>query len=119
MYANTDLPMEWSHQPKDPSGKSQTCAFVDVNSYSQEFKDATQRFTETMDGSFSKFTIIRVQRVQNPQEYYRYLGLKASWQSTGRVIHEKELFHGTKLESISAICSSGFNRNFAAEANGT
>ena len=117
MYVGTDLPMEWSVQPLDQAGKPLTCAFLDVNEYSQEFKDATQRFTETMGGS--KFTIVRVQRIQNPQEYYRYLGLKATWQSTGRIMHERELFHGTKVESISAICASGFNRNFAADANGT
>ena len=34
------------------------------------------------------------------------------------VIKEKELFHGTKLESIESICAHGFNRSFAAEANG-
>ena len=116
MYVDTDLPPEWSlSQPTDQAGKPLTCAFVDVSKSSSEFTKATQRFEETMSGNF---TIIRVQRVQNPQEYYRYLGLKATWQSTGRIMHEKELFHGTKAENIKAVCSSGFNRNFAADANG-
>lgn len=119
MSCITDLPMEWSPQPQDQGGNPQICAFIDVDNFSQEFQEATRRFRETMGSSYSKLTITRVQRVQNAQEYYRYLGLKATWQSTGRNMREKELFHGTRVDSISAICSSGFNRSFAAEANGT
>lgn len=118
LYVDTDLPIEWSPQPRDDSGNLMICAFVDVNNLSQEYSNATKKFEETMHVN-TKFTIIRVQRVQNPQEYYRYLGLKATWQSAGQIMQEKELFHGTKAESISAICASGFNRIFAAEANGT
>ena len=76
----TDMPVEWSVQPLDHAGKSLTCAFVKVNRHTQEFRDATKNFGKTMT---SNFHIVTVQRVQNPQEYCRYLGLKATWQSSG------------------------------------
>ena len=110
------MPGEWSVQPLDQAGKPLTCAFVKVNRHTQEFRDATKNFGKTMT---SNFHIITVQRVQNPQEYCRYLGLKATWQSSGRYMIEKELFHGTKRDSISPICATGFNRIFAADVHGT
>ena len=96
---------------------SQTTLHVSIGSaralqggcLTQEFKDATKNFGETMTSSFH---IIMVQWVQNPQEYCRYLGLKATWQSSGRYMNQKVL--RTKMESISPICATGFNGIFAA-----
>ena len=66
-----------------------------------------------------KVSIIKVQRVQNPGEYMRNQRLKTSWQTTHAMdVTERVLFHGNKRENIDIICATGFNRIFAADANG-
>ncbi len=68
-----------------------------------------------------KTTIVSLQRIQNPGEYSKHMILKHSLESGMPVgaIKEKEVFHGTKQESIRFICSQGgFNRGLAADANG-
>ena len=113
MHIIPDLPSEWSPQP---SGT--VLHLENVSSASPEYTQATKRFLETLEGA--KCTIVSVKRIQNPGEYLKYMGLKASFEAIFKkgVIKEKELFHGTKLESIESICAHGFNRSFAAEANG-
>ena len=92
--------------------------FESINATSNEYVQATRRFFETKGDS--NYEIVKLQRIQNPSEYTRYQTLKKTWvmlHGQGSVM-EKDLFHGTKKESIDPICSTGFNRGFAADANG-
>uniref|UniRef100_A0A1X7SHA1 Poly [ADP-ribose] polymerase n=1 Tax=Amphimedon queenslandica TaxID=400682 RepID=A0A1X7SHA1_AMPQE len=91
-------------------------SFFDVNELSDEYTAATKRFNETIG---SNVIITRVQRIQNPSEYARYLSLRNTWRMLhGKgSVHEKELFHGTKRDKIEPICSTGFNRGYAADSN--
>ncbi len=114
-----ELPPEWSPQPCDSQGIPKIVYFETIQKHDPEYARATQRFLETLDNV--PCTIESVKRVQNPGEYSRYQSLKSSWESIhGRsgVIKEKELFHGTKEESVNLICAQGFNRIFAADNNG-
>ena len=88
--------------------------YFEVPLHSSEYHEATYRFFETLGSN--KCNIIKVQRVQNPSEYTRYQSLKTSWRSQKPI--ERDLFHGSKKESISSICANGFNRGYAADANG-
>ena len=114
------LPSSWTAQPTDDKGNPKVCAYVDVMEGTTEYTEATQHFKQTLEKSKDKVTISRVKRIQNPGEYMRYEALKTSWrQTTGADVKEEMLFHGTKKESLDLICQTGFNRIFAAEANGT
>ena len=92
-------------------------SFYDVPDNSDEYAKATKRFNDTIG---NKVMITEVQRIQNPAEYTRYQSLKNTWtmlHGQGSV-SEKELFHGTKRDKIEPICSTGFNRGYAADSNG-
>lgn len=109
----TDYPETWdlSNIGKD------VVTFFDVDELSTEYTSATKRFNETIG---SNVIITRVQRIQNPSEYARYQSLKKTWRMLhGKgSVHEKELFHGTKRDKVEPICSTGFNRGYAADSNG-
>lgn len=113
-----DPPPEWCQQPCDQHGKKHILHLEPIPESSVEYKKATGRFQDTLGNL--KHSIQSVQRIQNPGEYARYMTLKQTWESMhaqGKV-REREVFHGTKQASIMLICSQGFNRNFAADANG-
>ena len=94
-----------------------TCHLYEVPEGTDEFTDATKEFCEKMGPL--KFTIAKVQRVQNPNIYACYDALRrALRRKYGKAVVERRLFHGTKPASIEAITHQGFNRNFAADANG-
>ena len=93
------------------------CAYIEVAEGTPEYDEATHRFKQTL-GSY-KVTIVKVQRVQNPGEYRRYEAIKASWrQNAEGNVKEETVFYGTKKANIEPISKTGFNRIFAAEANG-
>lgn len=117
-YTVLELPLEWEPHPCDSQGNTKLVHFVTLSEFSPEYALATQGFHKTLGNL--KCSIHSVKRVQNPGEYSRYLSLKLSWESTlGQgVVKEREVFHGTKEESLVSICSQGFNRIFAADNNG-
>ena len=54
--------------------------------------------------------IIKIERVQNPRLYKAFLVKK---QSMDGGENEKQLFHGTKSDSIVSINTNNFSRSFA------
>lgn len=82
----------------------------------QEYQDATKEFEDTLK---QEHTIVEVKRVQNRNEYAKHIALdKAISRKHGKPAVTKRLFHGSKQESLELIAFQGFNRNFAAAANG-
>ena len=83
-----------------------------------EFQEAVKEFEQTMTGL--RYTIVGVKRVQNPNEYVRHCAFRVGLQQKyGKPkVEERHLFHGTREDSIYAIAVQGFNRSFAADANG-
>ena len=108
----------WENQPNDSKGGIKVLHYVSVPVYSPEYDIATKRLLETM--GTAKHDIVSIKRVQNPAEYTRYMSLKATWDTLygPGVVKERELFHGTKKDNVDPVCSTGFNRNYAAEENG-
>ena len=84
----------------------------------QEYQDATKEFEDTVKPHYN-VTIVEVKRVQNRNEYAKHIALEqAINRKHGKPVVPKRLFHGSKQESLELIAVQGFNRNFAADANG-
>ena len=108
-----DFPRDWDYDAM----MSKVVHYADISTKSSEYKKATALFLETLGESCHNYEIVKVHRIQNLGEYTRYQSVKRTWLRYGNV-KEKELFHGTKKDNIESICSTGFNRSFAAESNG-
>lgn len=112
-----DPPSQWCPQPIDANGVV-VVHFEPIAPSTAEYSRATKKFEDTCGSQ--KRDIVSVKRIQNLGEYARFVTFKSTLERTlghGKVV-EKEVFHGTKMASINPICSQGFNRNFAADANG-
>ena len=82
-----------------------------------EYECAVKEFRETMYGK--KFSIVMLERVQNVNEYSKYCAfLDVLRRKYNGDVLMKQLFHGTSPNSVDAIAHQGFNRIFAADANG-
>ena len=111
-----DFPDTWEPQPEE-GGRPKPCHMFVVTAGTAEFQEAVKEFEQTMAGL--KYTIVDVKRVQNPNEYVRHCAFRAALQQKyGKKVEERHLFHGTREDSINAIAVQGFNRIFAADANG-
>ena len=111
-----DFPDTWEPQPEE-GGRPIPCHMFVVTAGTAEFQGAVKEFEQTMAGF--KYTIVDVRRVQNPNEYVRHCAFRAALQQKyGKKVEERHLFHGTREDSINAIAVQGFNRIFAADANG-
>ncbi len=92
---------------------------IEVESGTPEYVEAVKEFEESLTKGGVKYSIKKVERIENIIEYAKHVALKESI----RVKHKKEplvkrLFHGSRQESLVPIAVRGFNRNFAADANG-
>lgn len=81
-----------------------------------EYQDAVKEFEATIN---KQHTIVEVKRVQNRNEYAKHIAfLDTIAIKHGTPVDRRRLFHGSKQESLELIAHQGFNRNFAAAANG-
>ncbi len=104
------------------SGKrdQEPMTMIEVYSGTPEYVEAVKEFEESLTKRGVKYSIEKVGRIENMIEYAKHVALKDSI----KVKHKKEplvkrLFHGSKQENLELIAVRGFNRNFAADANGT
>ncbi|KAM3917236.1 LOW QUALITY PROTEIN: protein mono-ADP-ribosyltransferase PARP14-like [Leptodactylus fuscus] len=97
------LPDHW--QPMNNSAVME----VDVTAGSPEYSQVQQLFAQTCGSR-----IVKIQRVQNKDLWLNYQIKKQSIDSrNGTTSNEKQLFHGTDLQSIQHINQNGFNRSYA------
>ena len=89
----------------------------DVAETSQEYQDALRDFHATIN---QKVTVLSLRRIQNPGLYTKHLTLQDTLCGKHKMnkVPVKQLFHGSKEESVKFIATQGFNRSLAAEANG-
>ena len=115
-YTTADLPPYWQPLPVE-KGEKKACHLFKVSSNTKEYENAVKEFRQTMYGI--KFTVVSLERIQNFDEYSKHCAfldvLKRKYNGDVLV---KRLFHGTSLLSVEAIAHQGFNRIFAADANG-
>lgn len=110
-YAGVPLPLEWSVQPKDSSGKEKDVHLVQLNPIIQatEYNKVADEIKKT-----ASITITKIERVQNPGLYRAYVVRKDQMdQKKGG--NEKFLFHGTAQGSVSSINKFGFNRSYCGK----
>ncbi|KAG9469304.1 hypothetical protein GDO78_020875 [Eleutherodactylus coqui] len=93
---------------------------VDILPASTEYSQVKQLFAQTCQS-----TILKIQRVQNKDLWLNYQIKRQSIDAkNGAMTNEKQLFHGTDVNSIQHINHNGFNRSYAgkhmaAYGNGT
>ena len=110
-----NLPDTWA--PQD--GKASGMHMFDVPEGSQEYQDALLRFRETINQP-AAVTIISLKRVQNPNLYQLHSALENAIYNkySKEKVDVRQLFHGSKEDSIKYIATQGFNRSLAADSNG-
>ena len=91
----------------------------DVPPGTQEYCESVKEFEECLNKHNWNFTIEKLQRIQNRIEYSKHVTLRDSVQEKHhKKALVKRLFHGSNKDSLQLIAFQGFNRNFAADANG-
>ena len=113
---HAEFPATWE-TPK--TGKRETMTMIEVHEGTQEYTQAVKEFEESLSKRNIKFSVRKVQRIENRTEYSKHMAL----QEILCFRHKKKplvkrLFHGSGLESLQLIAVQGFNRNFAADVNG-
>lgn len=88
-----------------------------VTSDTEEYQSAVKEFKDTMYGM--EYSILSLHRIQNSNEYTKHSSfLEVLKERYHGQVQLKRLFHGTSASSVQAIAHQGFNRIFAADANG-
>ncbi|XP_015284501.1 PREDICTED: poly [ADP-ribose] polymerase 14-like [Gekko japonicus] len=111
----TAVPEEWVDM------QQKRVIAVELNPGMKEYQDVQQMFSQTCQ----KFTIEKIERIQNPFYWQAYQIKKQEMDAkNGTTNNEKRLFHGTASSSLTLINNSGFNRSYAgihaaAYGNGT
>ncbi len=118
LHLCADFPPTWE-TPHSTGGKREPMTRIEVDSGTPEYIEAVKEFEESLRKGGVKYSIEKVERIENITEYAKHVALKDSI----RVKHKKDplvkrLFHGSKKDSTVPIAVQGFNRNFAADANG-
>ena len=116
LHLPTEFPDTWEPQPIE-HGQEKTCHMFTVSVDSNEYQRVLKEFKATMYGM--DYKIIGLERIQNPNEYVKHHSfLQVLRNKYGGQVVQKHLFHGTVVKSVDAIAHQGFNRIFAADANG-
>lgn len=100
------IPLHWSNM-----NQQNFCMEV-LPSHHQEYQDVANQFKQ----SCSNFTIIKIKRIQNLDLWDTYQIRKEIMDAkNGNIINEKQLFHGTDVDSVPYINRNGFNRSYAGK----
>ena len=75
---------------------------------SSEYQSVLSKFQTTAWGMH----IQKIERIQNPHLYKQYVVRKQKMDKDNGGNNERQLFHGTNAQNISAINTQGFNRSF-------
>lgn len=105
------LPPEWDPQPRDESGKEEVVHLVSLAQGTQEYETVRKMFHLSM-GMREKASITNIERIQNPSMFHSYMVRKSIMdEKNGTLENERQLFHGTKPDSVKFINAQGFNRS--------
>ena len=96
------VPSNWTLQPTN-----QLVQLVPLTPSTQEYLEVQNHFV-AQGGNASK--LYKVERIQNPQLYSRYLAFKKSMRGQ---VNEMRLFHGTDAANVDSINAHNFSRSFA------
>ncbi len=119
MYQQYLVCPDYPHTWETPRSGKKPLIMLEVQKGTQEYIDAVKEFEESLTKNKIKVSIEKIERIEKKTEYGKHMAL----QKAIRDKHKKEpevrrLFHGSKQESLKLIAFQGFNRIFAADANG-
>ncbi|XP_069840936.1 protein mono-ADP-ribosyltransferase PARP14-like [Dendropsophus ebraccatus] len=103
-HENTlDLPTYWNSMDKTQ------LKVVSVDARSQEYSEVHAQFAKTC-----QMKVIKIERIQNVHLYQNYQIKKQSINTkNGTTDNEKQLFHGTDVNTVQSVNSNGFNRSYS------
>ena len=85
---------------------------VPLDTHSKEYENVSNIFYLTAK---QKPTITRIDRLQNPYLFRRYMLRKQKMDKDNGRNNERQLFHGTSSDRTININTQGFNRSFSGE----
>ncbi|KAJ7351802.1 hypothetical protein OS493_035527 [Desmophyllum pertusum] len=103
---DVSLPETWSPMTSDE------VQAVPLNTHSKEYENVSNIFYRTAK---QKPTITRIDRVQNPFLFRRYMVRKQKMDKDNGRNNVRQLFHGTSSDRTMKINAHGFNRSFSGE----
>lgn len=104
--AEVEIPSHWSDM------KQQNICVVDLPSNHQEYIAVANQFNKTC----SAFVIEKIERIQNIELWNSYQIKKKTMDAkNSNIINEKQLFHGTDVDSVPYVNRNGFNRSYAGK----
>ena len=107
------LPDVWDPRPHDEDDKEETVYLASLPEESKEYKRVQEKFLKSLHKTVN---IIKIERIQNPLLHSLYMMRKQSMdEKNGSLENERELFHGTKYESVKSINMKGFSRSFCGQ----
>ncbi|XP_049641822.1 protein mono-ADP-ribosyltransferase PARP14-like [Suncus etruscus] len=104
--AEVEIPSHWSDM------QQQNICVVDLPSNHQEYIAVANKFNQTC----SAFVIEKIERIQNIDLWNSYQMKKKTMDAkNSNIINEKQLFHGTDVDSVPYVNRNGFNRSYAGK----
>ncbi|NXT35898.1 PAR12 polymerase, partial [Pelecanoides urinatrix] len=89
---------------------------VEISNTTSEYNRIKQLFLQTM----KSYNIIKIKRIQNPSlwKVFQWQKEQMKRENGGKEVHERLLFHGTKISFVEAICVHNFDWRICG-CNGT
>jgi len=109
VFCLAEFPATWG----DDVNKNPQPKLVQLNTSDSEYNEVKKGFEQTASG----FTIVKIERVQNPTLYAQYEARKRLMDQTNPVgnTNERRLYHGCGPEVVQNIYHGGFNRSFCGK----
>ncbi|XP_070541078.1 protein mono-ADP-ribosyltransferase PARP14-like isoform X2 [Ptychodera flava] len=110
--AGVPLPSNWVDMTQHGNFRKET-----LDPKTTEYQGVEQAFKQTLQPGYNLTKIVRIERLQNIQQYRQYVILKQTLDAKNRkgTKNEKTLYHGTSADSVDKISKKGFNRSFAGK----
>ncbi|XP_077623737.1 protein mono-ADP-ribosyltransferase PARP14 isoform X2 [Crocuta crocuta] len=106
MKSEVGIPEHWSDM------KQQDVCVVELQPGHAEYDTVARKFKETC----LNFYIEKIERIQNPDLWNSYQTKKKAIDAkNGHKNNEKQLFHGTDVDSVPYVNRNGFNRSYAGK----
>ncbi|XP_029795296.1 protein mono-ADP-ribosyltransferase PARP14 isoform X2 [Suricata suricatta] len=106
MKSEAGIPKHWSDM------KQQDVCVVELQPGHAEYDTVASKFNQTC----SHFYIEKIERIQNPDLWNSYQTKKKAMDAkNGHKNNEKQLFHGTDVDSVPHVNRNGFNRSYAGK----
>ncbi|XP_053076913.1 protein mono-ADP-ribosyltransferase PARP14 isoform X5 [Acinonyx jubatus] len=106
MKSEVGIPEHWSDM------KQQDVCVVELQPGHAEYATVASKFNQTC----SHFYIEKIERIQNPDLWNSYQTKKKAMDAKyGHKNNEKQLFHGTDVDSVPHVNRNGFNRSYAGK----